>query len=376
MNSVKSAAGVIALSVILPLSANAGDAGYTVTDLGTLGGTFSQPFATNKSGVVAGGATLADGTQHAVLWSSGQATDLGTLGGPNSFAGGVNANTVASGAAENQYSDPNGEDFCGFGTHMECLPFVWQSGTMSALPTLGGNNGTALRNNSSGVTAGYAETSTPDTSCPAPQVLQFEPAVWTGGSVQALPTVGKDKDGIAMGINDYNDVVGASGKCAAFNQNTGLAIQARHALLWQNGVATDLGNLGGKTGAAMGNIAWAINNNSQVVGVSDLAGDTTFHAFLWQDDAMSDLGTLPGDVDSVAISINDNGVILGLSIDSNFNTRAVIWKGGRIHDLNKLAQNSPLYLLTGCSIDKKGAITGLGLTNSGDIHAYLATPIR
>jgi hypothetical protein len=44
-------------------------------------------------------------------------------------------------------------------------------------------------------------------------------------------------------------------------------------------------------------------------------------------------------------------------------------------DLNTLiAGDSPLYLLTGCSINSRGEITGLGLTNTGEIHTYLATP--
>jgi len=44
-------------------------------------------------------------------------------------------------------------------------------------------------------------------------------------------------------------------------------------------------------------------------------------------------------------------------------------------DLNTLiAGTSPLYLLTGCSINSRGEITGLGLTSTGEIHTYLATP--
>jgi probable HAF family extracellular repeat protein len=190
---VKHSAGLLALAVMLPLSANAAGTSYTVTDLGALGGTFSQPFALNKAGTVAGGATLANGAQHAVLWSQGGVADLGTFGGPNSTAFGVNDKTVASGAAETKNADPNGEDFCGFGTHLSCLPFVSHSGShMKKLPTLGGNNGVGLRNNRSGTVAGYAETSMPDASCPAPQVLQFLPAVWTRSEVAALSTVGGD----------------------------------------------------------------------------------------------------------------------------------------------------------------------------------------
>jgi hypothetical protein len=44
-------------------------------------------------------------------------------------------------------------------------------------------------------------------------------------------------------------------------------------------------------------------------------------------------------------------------------------------DLNTLiAGDSPLYLLTGCSINSRGEITGLGVTSTGKIHTYLATP--
>jgi len=44
-------------------------------------------------------------------------------------------------------------------------------------------------------------------------------------------------------------------------------------------------------------------------------------------------------------------------------------------DLNTLiAGDSPLYLLAGCSINSRGEITGLGLTSTGEIHTYLATP--
>ena len=49
--------------------------------------------------------------------------------------------------------------------------------------------------------------------------------------------------------------------------------------------------------------------------------------------------------------------------------------GERRDDLNTLiAGDSPLYLLTGCSVNSRGEITGLGLTSSGDIHTYLASP--
>src|SRR5881397_951629 len=68
---------------------------YTITDLGTLGGTYSYAFGINNAGQVAGGSATPTQTgglsQTAFLWSGGQMINLGTLGGPNSGANPPNA---------------------------------------------------------------------------------------------------------------------------------------------------------------------------------------------------------------------------------------------------------------------------------------------
>jgi probable HAF family extracellular repeat protein len=352
---------------------------YTVTDLGTLGGgRFSQSFFINKNGVVSGSASLPDGTQHAVLWVRGQIADLRTLGGPNSIAFADNASSEAVGESETSVSDSNGEDFCGFGTHLTCLPFVWQRGVMTPLSTLGGNNGEANAINILGEVAGAAENTTPDPKCPAPQVLHFKPVTWEEGNIHALPTFRGDPDGVAEEINDRGQVVGGSGTCATFNPNLLTNLLSRHALLWENRRVTDLGNLGGTTGQAGGNLAFNLNNRGHVVGVSDLPGDTTFHAFLWtKATGMQDLGTLSGDVASTSTGINDAGLVVGLSLDASFNPRAFLWEKGAMTDLNTLIPaDSPLFLMTACSINSRGKISGLGVTSTGDVHAYRATPTR
>jgi probable HAF family extracellular repeat protein len=354
---------------------------YTVTDLGTLsGGSFSQPFFINRYGLVSGSSSLPDGNQHATLWLEELKVDIGEpgLGGPNSIAFGDNERFQSAGEAETSTLDPNGEDFCGFGTHLSCLPFLWRDGEMVQLPTLGGNNGVAMAVSNRGEVAGFAENSTPDPGCPAPQVLHFKPVVWEKGAIHQLPTFGGDPDGVAQEMNDEGKVVGGSGTCATFNPNFLYNLVPVHALLWEKGKAIDLGNLGGKTGQAGGNIAYDINSRGQVVGNSDLPGDTTFHAFLWTwRTGMQDLGTLSGDVASVSISINDGGSVVGASLDANFNPRAFLWEKGLMSDLNALiVGDSPLYLLTGCSLNSRGEITGLGLTSTGEIHTYLARPIH
>lgn len=387
LNSICAAGVLVILAMPLRLAAQSQlgapeqgstTARYTIIDLGTLqGGTFSQPFSITRNGIVAGSSTNSGGSQNAVLWFQGKMYDIGSpgLGGANSIAFGLNDSGQAAGEAENSVSDPNGEDFCGFGTHVTCLPFVWAHDVTTPLPTLGGNNGEATFINDLGQVSGYAETSIPDTHCPLPQVLHFKPVYWENGRVHRLPTFRGDPDGIAISINDRGQAVGASGTCTTFNPIELYNLLPVHALLWENGKATDLGNLGGKTGKAGGNIANNINNQGQVIGVSDLSGDTTYHAFIWtKASGMKDLGTLSGDVDSSAVGINDRGVVVGGSIDASGNPRAFIWQNGAMADLNALATNSPLYLLFGCAINSDGVITGLGFTSAGELHTYLATP--
>ncbi len=216
------------------------------------------------------------------------------------------------------------------------------------------------------------------------------------GKIQPLPTYPGDPNGVAIDINDNGQAVGISGPCAPFNPNLGYYISS-HALLWEkDGSVHDLGNLGGPAGTFGGNHACAINNQGQVVGHSDLTGDTTFHAYLWTKETgiMKDIGTLQGNFDfaSAATGINDEGQVVGLSVDENFNIAAFLWENGTMTDLNSLIPaGSPLFLQGAAKINSRGDIVGLALlksacsggsagmawlTNQGAcpvVHAFLAT---
>lgn len=379
---MKSILTLIAASGLLATLAMAQTPSYTVTDLGALGPT-GQPYSIANNGLIGGTAVLSGATEHAVLFYKGLKGDLATpgLGGQNSIAFSANERGQAVGEAETSTPDPKGEDFCGFkalrlpAAGTTCLPFLWQYAVMTPLPTLGGSNGTANQVNKSGTVAGFAENGTLDPTCPAPQKLQFKPVIWENGEIQELPTSAGDLEGVAEAVNDNGQVVGGSGSCAAFNEITSLYLQPLHALLWETGTVTDLGSLGG-TGQGLGNLAFKINNNGQVVGYSDLRGNANFHAFLWTSGkGMQDLGTLTGDVNSVGVAINDEGQVVGASLDANFNPRGFLWQNGTMTDLNTLIPaNSPLLLMLACSINSSGQIVGVAVTSTGEAHGYLATP--
>jgi probable HAF family extracellular repeat protein len=366
---------------------------YNITDLGPVGPAPGQPFHITDNGLISGSAAY-NGKEQATLWYQRLKVDFGRrgLGGGNSVSFGVNQWAQAVGEADTSTPDPNGEDFCGFTTFgfpsgKTCLPFVWEGGVMTALPTLKdkngkrGSNGAANVINSSGEVVGLAENTTLDKTCPAydpslgqTQKLQMKPVAWIHRQVHELPTLGGDPDGVALAINEKGQVAGTSGECAPLNPATYLYIQPVHAIRWDNGKPIDLGSLGGVSG----NIALGINNHGAVVGGSDITGDSTSHGFLWtsETETMQDLAPFGSDVFSTALAINDGGVVVGVSLDDKNNPRAMSWVHGVPVDLNSLIpQTSTLYLLVACSINAHGEIVGLAVdVKSNQPHGYMLTP--
>jgi probable HAF family extracellular repeat protein len=361
--------GAVCLALLLSWSTlSPAQTTYTLTELPTLGGTVGAADSINDKEWIAGYSNLAgDRTEHAVLWINGTAADLGTLGGPNSSVGFPTKNSQGTlvGFSQTTGSDPLREGwnyFCGpsgskplcQGKDLITRGFIWQNGGMTPLPALGGNISEAFGTNNSGHVVGVAETDNTDSTCLRPQVLDYVGVIWNpDGTLQALLPYPGDQISAAVGINNNGQVVGGSGPCAPLSPAIGA-----HAVLWQSGstTATDLGNLGGSTN----NVAFGINGQGQIVGISALLGNATVHAFLWQNGGpMHDLGTLRGDVLSIAYSINDAGEVVGQSCDTNGKCRACLWQKGSPTDLNTLVPpGSAAYLLVAFDINNQGQIVG------------------
>src|SRR5438094_6066359 len=304
---------------------------YQVSNLPSLGGTSSGGNSINDQSWVAGYSRLLNRNRHATLWRNSSLTDLGTLGGPNSSVTWNVKNTAGIIVGISQTADPQllGESWSSAAFYSTPnnvgyinLGFVWEQGQMRGLPNFaGGNNGFATGANNLAQVVGWAENGVHDPTCCCTQVLQFRPAMWTLGppdQIHELPLIPGDTSGAATAINDNGQIVGISGIC---DQAVGRPT-AKHAVLWENGKVTNIGNLG----AQLWNTPTAINQHGDVVG---FAGDPAFvegeilHAFIWTKDngikALKPLrGRTPQHVDSEAYGINEAQQVVGGSCDADF----------------------------------------------------------
>jgi probable HAF family extracellular repeat protein len=356
---------------------------YKIVNLGTLGGSFAEGIGISNRGRVSGFSTLAgDQSTHATLWTEDAGLqDLGTLGGPNSA---INfpvkdSRGLLVGEADTSMLDPFNEGICAgaaapFTTPDPyiCRGFLWRRGKMTPLSTLGGNNSVAENVNDRGQIVGFAESADPDPNCMAPEVFDLRPVIWgKEGQIEALPLLRGDILGAAIGINNKGQIMGVSSPfCAPGPVVTTIE---SHIVLWEKGVPTNLGSLGG----VANNFPFAINNRGDIAGVSDVTGDTTFHAFLWtKEGGMKDLGTLPGDVLSAAQGMNNKGQVVGGSCDANGNCPAFLWQDGVMTDLNTLVcGGSSLFLDVGFDINDRGEISGQAIdSGTGALVAFLAIP--
>lgn len=353
---------------------------YVVRDLGTFGGNYSYGYGINDLGWVAGGAATPSETNYvaekAFLWyGSSRLIDIGTLDReacPNcsSEAGGPNHTGQLAVISETAKPGYEGEDFCAFGTHRQCLGALWNGWRLVPLePFAGGHNSQAYWINNFARVAGFAENGIEDSTCSTGtpyQKLRFEGAIWEpNGEIRKLRPLTGDTVGFAFGINDEGQAVGTSGLCSNVTVPPNPHPGGPHAVLWEReGTPINLGSLGGTY-----NVATSINDRGDVAGNGQSASDGHVHPFLWtRDEGMQDLGAMPGANLTVAPccnDLNDHRQIAGFWIDANFNFHAYLWEHGTYTDLNTLIPaNSDLYLTQAASINDSGQIGGNAIVKS------------
>ena len=367
---------------------------YTIRDLGPL-----TPTAINSWAQVVG-----NYNNHAYMWTrKGGMQDLGILqGGTFSGATGINDLGAVTGTADGPgtviSNDPNfSNEDCGD----LIQPFIWtqrngMQGLGSVTPPAGlvdfedggcaddGYYGAGI--NDVGQAVGYSTLYS---------TYQWA-SLWTrahgltvfGGSWPPTFTNAISNTGKIVGQNSQDTI-------------SPLTIFLGHATSWQNGVAADLGTLGGTAdmGFPVGysSSANGVNDLGQIVGWSTTVpvvfqggegwyGPYPLHAILWPTSGgMRDLGTLPGDQFSTASKINLFGQVIGVSgnannLDSYNNTyqvigRPFIWSERHgMRDLNTLIRRNHGWVLNSATdINVWGQIVGMGTLN-GQPHGFLLTP--
>jgi probable HAF family extracellular repeat protein len=307
-------------------------------------------------------------------------TDLGTFG------------TIQS-AAANDINDAG--QVVGYAA---ARAFIWQNGQKRELSTSGSM---ANAVNSLGQAVGSARI----VAGGQPRAVLWD----NGAQIDLVPEQASNENASVNGINDSRQIVGVTNYWAGF--------------IWNNGVRTSLGNLGGG-----GSFPSDINNAGQVVGSSYSTVQTALgpmqHPFLWQGGIMNDLGLLPGDedggatainthghivgssgrtdpdtyetayrpflykdgamtqipapsVDAYAGDINDHGVVVGTMRAGNAVSKwhAWIYADGVVTNLNsRIPAGSGLHLAYAVGINNAGQIVGTAFDSRGSYHAFLLTP--
>jgi probable HAF family extracellular repeat protein len=313
----------------------AGASGATAWSVSVIGDPGFIPIAVNDAGTVAGyGGSWPN--QQAIVWKNGATSVLATPDNVTSaIAGGINSAGVIVGTAnlDNGSQEAVKWDSSGQMTELGFLP--------------GGNWSSANDINASGQVVGVANN---------PGVTSYQAVVWASdGSIQALPPpadLSTNVSSFAIAINSSGQIVGDMGG---------------HAVLWDNGVPTELTPPANALYASSSDI----NDSGQIVGAySQLINDTyVIHPVLWGGGNTLDLGALPGE-NAWANAINNAGQVVGASTDSSNVNHGFIWENSVTTPLDPLSGDIGSWPT---DINQNGQIVG----GSGDFaHAVMWTQAK
>jgi probable HAF family extracellular repeat protein len=205
----------------------------TMTDLGTLGGHYSEGTAINNLGEVAGNSQLKNGERHAFVFRNGKMTDLNPgVTGREIHAAAINEAGVVAGS----WSIP-GEG------HTDAV--IWINGKITDLGLLPGEGG--IFTGASGINKTNEVVGSGDNK------ESMERAwVWRNGTMTDIGTLG--------GPQAAADAINNSGQIVGFAQTS---TDADHGFIYSNGKMTELG---------LNIFPYAINNNGVIVGSGGCGG--------------------------------------------------------------------------------------------------------
>jgi probable HAF family extracellular repeat protein len=312
---------------------------YHVTDLGTLGGFYSEAEGISPGGLVTGFFLAADGVSHLFLYD-GVMHDLGAYHGTNAtFGTAINDHRQIAG----YYRVPGAPGDYPFHA-------LFYDGTnLNDIGTLGGSGSTATGINAAGRLAGWSYETPGSTLC--------DGFLYYSNALHALGGYNCD----AVTVDDSNRVVG---------YNYIVTNSAWEPIAFINdGTFHYLGTLGGDYSMAV-----CINPSGRVVGESTTSGGAT-HGFFY-DGAMHDLGTLGGGYSS-AYWLNRCGDVCGVASVPKGDFHGFLYTGGVMYDLDSLLDASSAgWVIAGAwSMNDAGQIAGTGFTPvTGHEHAVMLTP--
>ena len=341
---------------------------YTVTDLGTLGGTQSFAYAINDSGQIVGESALpvlpnGSTPSHAFLYRKGVMTDLAPLNSGPILTGGPNGindeGLIASGLVVEGIYSP--------------ALFDSKTGEITVLGSLGGIEGgvafsgvaDAVNNNGQAVGLAFVN----DRNSHA--------FLYSDGVMTDLSAFDGDWSR-ASGINDRGMIVGTFGFLNGPSHSF-----SSHAFVYIDGTMIRINPFGSASDQSS---ATAINNKGQVVG-SGLTDTGGSRGFIYQDGTITDIGTLEGGRNSLPFDINERGQVVGTADRPDMSTcsdpstcryvpRAVLYENGELKDLNSLIPAASGWDLSyAYGINNRGHITGYGVNNGG-FRAFVLTPVK
>ncbi|WP_414663355.1 hypothetical protein [Horticoccus sp. 23ND18S-11] len=292
---------------------------YTITNLGSLGGSTTQANAINAAGTVVGFDATSFQTARAFIYSGSTLTALPALNNARNEALGINASGVVVGT---NTTFPNA-DFRGF---------IVANGSLTDL----GVNTTAVGINDAGTVVGN----------------QFPRAFIRSAAGVVTPI------GPATGSTTIATAINASGVVVGYAEGAN-----RRAFSYTNGTLTDLGALPGGSNS----YAFAINAAGVVVGQSNESTNRQLHAVIFTGGNVIDIDPNgAGTFGSSATGINSAGVIVG----QNAVGRAFVYTAATgLVDLNTLVTNLAATgfdrLISATAINDAGQIVGFGALAGG-----------